>query len=157
MNTSNAPAFNVSPLKEMVRSAAFKAAVANLHMTRKVAKETRAKVDAYIAPIFAKYTFPVRAEWAERAGQTVAEPNKLYLCSDEALCAQYYADCDAEHRRQGYDLKPGYCPASMAEAAAIDAENTLIKLAASKLDPVLAKVYGPAREKLIAILTNTPE
>lgn len=92
------------------------------------AELTREKVDKYVGPIFGSFDFKFCGDMAERAGiagQPVPNPGELYLCEDPRI-TDYYAACDREHGAQGYDLKPGYCPALVAEMILIDAQNALI-------------------------------
>lgn len=57
-------------------------------------------------------------------------PKTTYLLPDEAS-NRYHADLDAAYREAGYaDLKPGYCPALIAEHDQTKAEWALIEASA---------------------------
>ena len=91
----------------------------------------RERVDAYIAPVFARFNFvigPTMAAHYKDGGQRITDPGKLYLCEDEEQCKAYYAACDDAHRAHGFTGKPGYCPALIAEALLIDAQNCLLRV-----------------------------
>lgn len=80
----------------------------------------RERVDAYIAPIFARYGFK------DDEGNAIASPRKLYLCEDDAACAAFYAECDAVHCAHGFIGGAGECPALVAESILIQAQNLLL-------------------------------
>jgi hypothetical protein len=98
------------------------------------AEVTREKVDAYVRPIFDGFGFnycgPLVEKVNERGGENLLglplpSPRELYLCEDPRV-EEYFAACDAEHRRQGYDLPAGHCPALVAEHLLIQAQNALL-------------------------------
>lgn len=88
------------------------------------ARAERARVDAYIAPVFAAFTF------VDDEGDRIESPRDLYLCEDAELCATYYAACDEAHRAHGFTGPAGYCPALVAEHRAIQAEHALLEATA---------------------------
>jgi hypothetical protein len=102
------------------------------------AELTRARVDAYIKPIFESFGFVYSGELAEsldmRAGEKlVGKPleseKDLYLCDDPRL-QEYFDACDAAHRAHGYDNLPkGHCPALRMEHLLIKAQGALIECA----------------------------
>jgi hypothetical protein len=98
-----------------------------LIVARNYAAETRAKVDAYEAPIFAKYEFyndlDTRAGSPRRRLERIGE---IYLSEDEAACAKLYAELQAAHRLNGYNVKEDCCPALVAENEVIRLENALL-------------------------------
>lgn len=121
---------------------------------------TRERVDAYIKPIFDSFNFKYSGESVEKIedrggesilGKPLPSPRELYLCDDPRI-EEYFAACDAEHRRQGYtDLQPGYCPALVAESLLIDAENALMEAA----NPLFGLSYSPSgedRDKYLKLL-----
>jgi hypothetical protein len=94
------------------------------------AEVTRARVNAYIKPIFESYTFVVDPKWSERFGQErITDIKDLYLADLESPeIKAFYADCAAEHKAQGYmDLEAGHCPALIAEHLQIQAEHVLLE------------------------------
>lgn len=90
---------------------------------RAFAELERERVDAYIAPIFARYGF---VDDLNGTGAALTDPKKLYLSTDEERCADYYSECDRAHREHGYTGDAGTCPALVAEDLQIHAENILL-------------------------------
>lgn len=88
---------------------------------RVVAETERARVDAYIAPVFARFTFT-----DDQTGAQLTTARQLYQCNDEVQVAVFFAACDLAHREQGFTGEAGMCPALIAEAAQIKAENALL-------------------------------
>lgn len=80
----------------------------------------RERVDAYVAPIFARYGFK------DDEGNAISAPRKLYLCEDDAACATFYAECDVAHRAHGFTGGAGECPALVAEDLLTQAQNLLL-------------------------------
>lgn len=78
------------------------------------------RVNAYIMPLFATFTF------LDEDGALITDPDYLFKCDDEALVASYFAACDAAHREHGFTGETGCCPALIAEAAQIKAENAVL-------------------------------
>ena len=113
---------------------------------RAMAQVTRAKVDAYIAPVLAA------AALRDEDGNLITEAGMVYLCSDEAACSAFFAACDAAHREQGYDLQPGYCPALMAESLATKAEHALLEAGCSLFGLDSGLVYGENRSAMLKLL-----
>lgn len=87
---------------------------------RVFAELERKRVNAYVLPIFQRYGF------TDENGKAIPSPERLYLCKNECLVADYYADCDRAHQAHGFTGPEGYCPALVAESAVIDAENALL-------------------------------
>lgn len=105
------------------------------------ARVTRQRVDAYIAPVFARFKFPTTAEVRAAGGpEFVTRPGDLYLCGDEALCRDFFAACDVAHRENGYTMEPGFCPALTAAHDVIKLENAFMDEAAA--------LTGVTREQL---------
>lgn len=149
MTTATAPAFTIADLKAFYTRADVRVATAALRLAMKEAPVVRAKVNAYIVPLLAVHNI------RRPTGEAIVDPGKVYLCKDEAACAAYFAACDVAHKQHGYDLEPGYCPASIAEYAVTQAENALLKLAAGLYEG-FARVYGKQRDELLALLLNPP-
>lgn len=122
-----------------------------------IAEVTRKKVDAYIKPIFDQFEFYVSEEFDGRpgnAGERILTPRDLYLTDlNTPTVAEFYAACDAEHKRQGFDdLEPGFCPALIAENLLIEAQNALME-AANPLFGLAQNPYMPEdREKYLKLL-----
>ncbi len=135
-------AFEYSPKTRAVRRSLAKA--------KRVAKETRAKVDAYLLPIFQRFEFYADGR---RDGVRITDPDKLYQCTDEKLCAAYYAACDAEHRRQGYNLPKDHNPALVAENEVTKLENALLSLASTFFGFDFRAVHS-IRERALALLSR---
>lgn len=128
---------------------------------RKHAVATRAKVDAYIAPVFAACgPFPIADRFAEHRGAgMVSKPSLLYLCEDEAKIEAFYDACDKAHVANGYDLPAGHCPALVAEHAVTAAENALLKHVA-KAFPEFASgspICGSIRKRLLDLFLAPPK
>ena len=153
MNTSMP---TIATLKKFAKDHRTVNAVAEVIAARLVAKTTRAKVDAYIAPVFARFTFNVAEDKQGRRGvQTkITHPRDLYLCEDDATCFKFYAACDEAHRANGWDIPTGYCPALMAESRATDAEQALLKMAGELFGVPFERMHGKDREKAVALFLD---
>ena len=88
---------------------------------RAFAEVERKRVNAYIAPVFAQFRF------VDDEGAVITDPERLYHCDDEAMCAAYYAACDVAHREHGFTGKPGECPALVAEHTQLKAEWAVLE------------------------------
>ncbi len=122
-------------------------------MARIFAEMERKRVDAYIAPIFAGYTFTVRPEWQDKLHKTIiTTPRDLYLVETDATVTAFYADCDAAHRAHGFTGQAGYCPALVAESLVPMAENALMDMAEPLFGIEACDLYGDNREKYLELL-----
>jgi hypothetical protein len=119
-----------------------------------MAELLREQVDAYLQPIFAKYQFQYSGELAKKMKRSgpVPKPAKLFLSEDPRI-PQYYEECDAEHRRQGYvDLPKDHCPALTAKSLQIQAEEALMA-SANQVFGLKRSPYMPdARAKYLDLL-----
>ena len=88
---------------------------------RAFAEVERKRVDAYIAPVFARFRF------VDDEGAVITNPKRLYHCEDAAMCAAYYAACDIAHREHGFKGEPGECPALVAEHNQLKAEWAVLE------------------------------
>lgn len=88
---------------------------------RKHAQAERARVDAYIEPLFATFGF------VDECGAAIATSHSLYHCQDEGAVSKFYAVCDAAHREHGFTGEPGYCPALVADHDAVKAETAVVR------------------------------
>lgn len=111
------------------------------------AKSTRAKVDAYIQPVFERFSFT--SKWD---GKPITKPNDLYLTDED--CTAYYAACDIAHREQGYNLPEGHCPALVAEHEQLKAEWALLEAAGKLLGIDGLGLWGDNRKQLLDILRD---
>jgi hypothetical protein len=121
---------------------------------RVFAKIERARVDAYVRPIFDARTFEVAEKWRTVAGtpERITDPRDLYLCADDAACAEFFEACDAAHRAHGFTGPKGHCPALMAENRIIELERDLIDRAADLFGIASSDVWGADRKKYIELL-----
>jgi hypothetical protein len=128
-----------------------------LARARSYAAETRAAVDAYTAPLFAKYEFfndlEVNAGRAERS--RITDQKMLYLSQDEATCRKFYDECFAAAKEAGYDVVDDQCPALMAEHAVVRLENALLELAANVFGINFVETHGDLRKRAIKLLSET--
>lgn len=115
---------------------------------RIVAKSERARVDAYIEPIFATFAF------VDDEGKRVTHSDLLYTCEgqEEQMQAFYEATYDA-HAAHGFTGERGKCPALCAENASIQAENALIESGCKLMAITSSLVYsGKHRTDMLALL-----
>jgi hypothetical protein len=90
----------------------------------------RERVDAYIQPVFELFDFYVDAKFLDRGRpqERITDIRRLYLTDLES--AEYKAfmhECDVEHRKHGFKGPEGHCPALVADALRIKAENALLE------------------------------
>lgn len=116
---------------------AVKEAVKAYLMARARAEVIRAEVDKIERAILAEcpLTNGLEQEYGEPA-RKITEPKYVYLCTDEVLLADYYAECNHRERKAG--LKPAempdsHCPALCAEELATQAEWAIETAAAVML------------------------
>lgn len=67
------------------------------------------------------------------AGQRITDPTKAWHM-DDRYSKEVYAEYDKRNREAGYKLKPGHCPALIAEGLQVTAEHNLV-IAASEFFP----------------------
>ncbi len=146
----------VAKLKNLSKDTTLHACARTVLLAKANAELTREKVDAYIEPLFQSYGFTVDRETRTGdKGKPIAHSDKLYLSTDQAKQTEFYAECDHAHRQHGYaDLKPGQCPALIAENLMITAENHLLAYALPHLgvDPTGAVCQLENRRKMIDLL-----
>ncbi len=126
-------------------------------MAQAFAECERERVDAYIQPIFDSFNFMIGEKMGNRlqndVGERITDPKQLYLCTDETLCAQYYAACDVAHRAHGFTGKPGYCPALIAEDQLRKAQHALIDAGCKLMDIDPASLWDMKnRDKMLDLL-----
>jgi hypothetical protein len=106
-------------------------------MAQSYAETKRKQVDAYIAPIFAKFKFYPSDDMLSMKGtdsrrgvanEQITDIRDLYMTDLEGVEYLTFCKlCDDEHRKHGFTGKPGYCPALMAEDMLIKAQNVLLE------------------------------
>lgn len=106
-------------------------------MAQAYAETKRKQVDAYIAPIFAKFKFYPSADMLEIRGPDsrrgvdnvqITGIQDLYMTNLESVeYLTFCRLCDEEHRKHGFTGKPGDCPALIAEYQLIKAQNVLLE------------------------------
>lgn len=99
-------------------------AVNNYLLAKSYAEVMRQRVDAVHREILTEC--PIYADRDE--GQQILNSRDLYLCSNEALCADFFAEAD--HRLCKMGIKPAdmpteHCPALVAENLECKAKNFL--------------------------------
>ena len=112
----------------------------------------RARVDAYIAPIFERHTFNVCERFAKSPPERITNIGNLYLTDLEAPdYLAFLAECDAANRAHGWTGQDGFCPALVAEHEATKAERALID-AGRELMGIEQDLYGDNRAKMLRLL-----
>jgi len=59
--------------------------IVDMLLKRAFAEVEKKRVAAYIAPVFARFSF------VDDTGAAITDPELLFCCDDEAMCAAYYA------------------------------------------------------------------
>jgi hypothetical protein len=115
-------------------------------MAKAFAQLERARVDAYIQPLFETFGF------VDDEGNKIDNQRHLYRCDDEVMCKAFYAESDAAHRAHGFTGPEGHCPALRAENLLIQAENHLIEAGCELFGINANVVYGDDRQKMLDLL-----
>ncbi len=105
--------------------------VSNVLLAMVMAKAERERVDVIQRRILAEDEYTGRMHERSEQGDVqyrITEPKDTYHMDDQSS-EQYFARCDAEYKRAGYDLEPGFCPALIADSLKRDAEHALIDAA----------------------------
>jgi hypothetical protein len=111
-----------------------------------IAQIERARVDAYVMPIFESFQF------LDESGTPIRSPHDLYLCDDDATCLSFYNACDAAHRAHGWTGPEGVCPALAAENLLLSAEQALLEAACEFFDIKVWKLHGDKRQEMLTLL-----
>jgi hypothetical protein len=152
MQTHSRPTPTLAEFKQFARDIA-PAAKAVL-MMRAFVEVERARVDAYILPIFQSYGF-VYSDLGERCGLTgpILDMKDLYLADlDDPRMAAFHAECDRAHRAHGFTGPQGHCPALTAETRLMETERAFLDLAEPVFGISADRVYGEERKKYLALL-----
>ena len=88
---------------------------------RAFAEVERKRVDAYIAPVFARFSF------VDDEGKAITDPEMLFCCHDVEMCAAFYAACDIAHREHGFTGEAGKCPALVAAHETLKVEWAVLE------------------------------
>jgi hypothetical protein len=123
-------------------------------MAKAFAELERERVNAYIRPIFDSVKFTVAAKWSKNGDEPerILNPDHLYLSDQEAMVADYFAECDHAHRAHGFRGEPGHCPALEAAELQRIAENALIDLARPLFGFDSSDLFGELRTKALDLL-----
>ena len=109
-------------------------------MAAAYAKAMRDRVDAVHAEILTEC--PIYADLDD--GQQILRSRDLYLCSNEALCADFYAEANHRLRKMGIkpaDMPDEHCPALVAENLECKSKNFLAE--------VSGRPFGVTAHKLL--------
>lgn len=112
---------------------AVKTMVSAYLMTKAHAEVVRKKIDKINREILEEC--PIYADkHGDEDRRQILESKHLYLCSDKALLEDFYEESHKRYTEAGFDVKPGYSPALIAENMLVNIEHQLIE-AASKMFP----------------------
>lgn len=130
-----------------------RALAASVIAARASAQSERARVDAYLQPIFDTFTF------VTEEGQRVTTPRDLYLCdldnvAQEKTIQEFYEKALDAHAANGFTGQRGSCPALIAESALIVAEHELIESACKLVGVKASLIYGERREAMLKLLLS---
>jgi hypothetical protein len=146
----NMPQVSITQFKRWCQT--HKSLAITVCTTKAIAEVTREKVDAYTQPIFDSFEFQYCGELAEKLNLTGPVPRATFYLCDDPRIPEFYAACDAEHKRQGFNVPEGHCPALTAEALLIKAENALIEAAQSLFDLGVHQIHFENRRKYLDLL-----
>ena len=110
------------------------------------AEMERERVNAYILPIFQRYTFTADLHGD---GHVLTDPDELYLSKDEPKVLAYYAETYKAHKLNGWKGREGHCPALTAEHDLAQAQNTLIDAASGLMGVELRRLTTGKRKTLL--------
>ena len=105
------------------------------------------RVEAYIRPIFDRYTFIDK-----RTSERITNPDWLYCSEQEELCNAYYDECDKAHREHGFRGPHGNWPDLEAKTLQIKAEKVLLEAGSELMGIEDITLYGENREKMLKLL-----
>ena len=112
------------------------------------AKAERKRVNAYILPLFRTYGF------CDNQGKEITDPERLYLCEDEARVTEYFQACDTAHRAHGFTGPEGNCPALSAEWDLCQIENKLLKSGGALFHAEMTGLCGEQRQRALSLLLS---
>lgn len=143
LNVETLRRFDLSPLTVQRRE--------NVKAARLNAQRIREQVDAYVEPYF--QTFDFLADEKD-GGKRIERARDLYLSTDEERVAEFFAGCDRLHAEHGFEMKPGYCPALVAENLVLTMERQFLEYAAQELGVDFSDAYGDTRERALSLLVD---
>lgn len=115
---------------------AMRNAAKNYSELKAAAAKVRAQIDAEQLKIILANDFRYAEDDHEvSAGQPITTTKDAWLMSD-ADFQNYSRECDAMHKRLGFEVEAGYCPALIAEEKARNAKRNLINVCQPILDGV---------------------
>lgn len=147
--TATSKIAKLTPVKLQRWARSNRALVQAMLDARKHAQAERARVDGYIEPLFTTFSF------VDERGAAITKSSSLYRCQDEDAVAKFYAACDAAHREHGFTGEPGYCPALVADHAAVKAETAVVRSMEQLLGVEVLNMDH--RAKLLGIVVNMIE
>ena len=150
MNASTKP--TLAQFQQFARDVAPAARAVLILMARVFAQMERARVDAYILPIFERYQFTDGLSDGGHRGQPITTPAHLYLSTDEAQVAAYFEECDRAHRAHGFCGPQGHCPALTAENLVVKVERALIELATPLFGVEPSDLWGDTWREYVELL-----
>lgn len=120
------------------------------------AQLTRERVDAIERAILAEKPLINGMEHIHK-GELITDPKLTYLCTDEAACAEYFAECDRRERAAGVkpaDMPTSHCPALVAEDLQRQAEWCIIQSSAELfgIDPDMINTGLETRAKWLDLI-----
>jgi hypothetical protein len=116
-------------------------------MAQAHAELTRERVDAYIAPILARYAFT--ADMSD--GSVITNADRLYLTND-ARVETFYTETYEANRAHGWKGEYNHCPALVAETLLMKAQSALIDAAKPLFGFDSSDLYGADRKKCLDLL-----
>jgi len=136
------------PAMKHIYTPELKSAVNAYLMSRAYAETMRDKVNAIYkdiltqCPVYADLRTPEGKQIGQ--GEQILDPEHLYLCSDDALVQDAWAEADKRERAAGIkpdSMQDEYCPALVAENLQRETERLLIE--------VSGKPFGMDNHKLL--------
>jgi hypothetical protein len=112
------------------------------------AQAERERVYKYILPIFESFGFR-----STETGNKITDPDRLYLCEDEARVQEFYDKADEAHRAHGFAGEAGVWPNLQADSLQTYAENALVD-AASKFFGMKGPPIGKKREQFLKLVLS---
>jgi hypothetical protein len=145
----------ISKLKELAVHPEFVELAATVIAKMAYSQVMREKVDAYIRPVFDRFTFTVVERFQKTRGERITRPEDLYLSDDDALCKEFYLACHEAHRENGHVMKEvGDCPALIAEWELCQAEYALLVYAGKAFEAPLEELGLESRKKCVDLLVG---
>ena len=145
-------------IKRFVHSAKVVTLRKQILALRAKATETRAKVDAYLAPVFGRFKF--FNDLDHKPGKEkvpLTRADDLYLSTDEEQVKWFFMACDVAHKENGHNLSPGECPALIAEDEVRQAEKRILRMGREFFKVPFDLTTGEERAIVIALFVHGPQ